>query len=322
MSKILQNIFHFKMQFSVSCAILLFVISCSGGRQFRVEFASGNDSLKRIQELAENQAHDNTSSKKLPEMTGDEYERLGDALLSKKKLNLAYVHYEKSLQLNHENSRVMYKKGLVLLYANKNNEAIEQFQIVLEKWPDFSPAYEGIGRAYLQKKVYTEAETHFLKALSFNHKLWRSHVYLGYIFDHRGDYQAAIREYKSAISVQPENGLIFNNLGISYSLAGKYKKAINAYKKAIKANYREPKVFNNLALSLANLNRYEEALDAFNRAGGEAQAYNNLGCVFLHSKEFKKAEKCFEKAIELRPSFYSKALENLKKAQKGYLAYQ
>jgi len=44
-------------------------------------------------------------------------------------------------------------------------------------------------------------------------------------------------------------------------------------------------------------------------------AYNNLGCVYLKQGEFDKAISCFEKAIEINPTFYIKAGENLRKAR-------
>jgi Flp pilus assembly protein TadD len=311
-----------KIMVGVFCAILIFLFGCAGGKGFRVEIESGDDSVQRIQELAENQTQDEPPAKDLPEMSGDEYERLGDALLSKKNLYLAYVQYEKSLKLNPENIRVQYKKGLVLLYGQKNDEAVEQFLTVLENNPNFALAYEGIGRSFFQKKEYNKAETYFFKALIFDPKLWRTHIFLGYIYDHRKDYHAAVSEYKSAISAQPNNGLIYNNLGVSYSLAGEYKKAVKAFYKAIEIKHREQKVYNNLALALANLERYDEALEAFKKAGGEAQAYNNLGCIFLRRGKFQEAEKFFEKAIVLEPTFYAKAAENLRKAKTGNVTLQ
>ena len=295
--------------------IFFFLLGCAGGKGFRMEIETGNDSNQRIQDLAENQTEGEIPAKDLPEMTGDEYERLGDALLSKKNLYLAYVQYDKSLQMNPGNLRVEYKKGLVLLLGEKNDDAIKQFQIVIDKNPDYAPAYEGIGRAYFQKKEYSESEKKFLRAVILDPRRWKSYNYLGYIRDYRKDYKAAIHEYKSALQIKPEKGFIHNNLGVSYSLARNDKKAVAAFKKAIELNYRESKVYNNMALALANLDRYEEALDAFAKAGGEAQAYNNLGCIYLGRGMFEEAVISFEKAIELEPSYYAKAGDNLKKAK-------
>jgi len=56
-------------------------------------------------------------------------------------------------------------------------------------------------------------------------------------------------------------------------------------------------------------------MEAFKKAGDEAQAYNNLGFVYMQKGEREKAIHSFEKAIESRPTFYLKASENLKKAK-------
>jgi len=121
--------------------------------------------------------------------------------------------------------------------------------------------------------------------------------------------------YQQDSWLNPGNGLIYNNLGVSYSLAGNYKKAVVAFHRAIDLNYREGKVYNNLAMALANLERYDEALDAFKKVGGEAVAYNNMGCIYMSRGMFEDAVRSFEKAIELEPGYYAKAGDNLKKAK-------
>jgi tetratricopeptide (TPR) repeat protein len=73
-------------------------------------------------------------------------------------------------------------------------------------------------------------------------------------------------------------------------------------------------VYNNLGIALSNLKRYNQALEAFRKGGTEAQAYNNLGVVYLEHGKFEKASDCFEKAIRIDPKFYIIANENLKKA--------
>jgi Flp pilus assembly protein TadD/ketosteroid isomerase-like protein len=125
----------------------------------------------------------------------------------------------------------------------------------------------------------------------------------------------AIHEFEAAIRLKPDEGLLYNNLGVSYSLAGEYKKALNAFNRAQKRNYVSSKFYNNLGLVLSKLGRDQEALNVFRRVGGQAQAYNNLGCIYLEAGEFEKAINYFEKAIEVKPTFYAKASDNLEKAK-------
>jgi tetratricopeptide (TPR) repeat protein len=254
-------------------------------------------------------------SRTLPEMTADEYERLGDALLRKGNLHIAYLQYERSLQRNPDNVRVECKKGLALLAGKKYDHAIKQFETVLKKKRGYVPAFEGLGRAYFYKKDYVEAEKYFRLAVKLNPKLWKAHNYMGNIYDFQKKHETAIGEYKSAIAVNPKAGFVYNNLGVSYSMAGQYRQAAEAFKKAIEFKYATPKVYNNLGITLSNLKRYNQAMEAFRKGGTEAQAYNNLGVVYLKQGKFEQASDCFEKAIRIDPKFYIIANENLKKAR-------
>lgn len=301
----------------VAMVLTVFIVAgCGSGKGFRIAIESGGDQ-KNVGAMAEQQPNYFVSdeTKSLPEITGDEYEQLGDGYLNKGNLYLAYVQYEKSLKLKPENFRVEYKKGLTLLLGEKSDDAIRQFELVIKKDPKFDLAYEGLGRAYFQNKDFLQAERYFQKAVELNHKLWKSYNYLGNIYDKKQDYEKAILEYTSAISIKPDQGLLYNNLGVSCLLAGHHQAAVDAFSKAIEKNYRESRVFNNLALAYANLGRNDEALDAFRRAGGEAHAYNNMGCIYLEKGQYPEAVRSFESAIAIEPGFYAKAAENLKKAK-------
>jgi len=108
---------------------------------------------------------------------------------------------------------------------------------------------------------------------------------------------------------------LFNNLGMSLFLIGDYKRAVKAFSEGLKSNSSNDVVYNNLAIALYKLGRYGEAFEAFKNGGDEATAYYNLGYLYMLEKKYKEAIRAFEKAIELKPGFYTKAHENLKKAR-------
>jgi Tfp pilus assembly protein PilF len=56
-------------------------------------------------------------------LTSDEYERLGDIYFNKGDSINAFVHYEKSLSSDPDNSRVHYKKGLLFVVEGKREDA-------------------------------------------------------------------------------------------------------------------------------------------------------------------------------------------------------
>ena len=263
-------------------------------------------------------SHEVESSKELPEMTSEEYEELGDDYFRKGNLPMALVQYDKSFNLNKDNAMLIYKKGLIFLAGNMNEDAIRMFQELIKRQPEFALTYQGLGQAFFQMKQYENAEKELRKAIGLDPKLWNSHNVLGIIFDYKKKYAEAISEYQSAIALRPDLGFLYNNLGVSYSLSGEYQKAIDTFQQAIENKYTPMKIYNNLGLILSKVGKYEEAFMAFKAAGDEAKAYNNVGCALLDQGEYKEAINYFEKAIELKPHFYAIANNNLKKAKAGY----
>ena len=119
------------------------------------------------------------------------------------------------------------------------------------------------------------------------------------------------------MTYRPREPNVLNNLGLAYALSGNYESAINAYEQAIAAGSNAPKLYNNLGIAYAHRRRYVDALNTFRKATDEPRAYNNLGVALLGLGNTKKAVVCFEKAIELSPQYYEKALENLRMARQA-----
>lgn len=254
-------------------------------------------------------------------MTDNEHERLGDLFYDQGNLSKAFIHYEKSLLLNPGNTQLQYKKGLLLVIGKLNEEAIKEFKAVLEKDSKDAPSYLGLGLAFFQIQKYGEAEENFQKAIELDPKLWKAHNMLGVIYDHKKNYKKAVKHYRTAIRLQPNNALLYNNLALSYSLRGDYAQAVELFQKALEAkaagSFRK-RIYNNLGMVLAKLGKYSQALETFTKGGDKGQAYNNLGCVYLHQGQREKAIQSFNKALEVRDTFYLKALRNLKNASTSY----
>jgi Tfp pilus assembly protein PilF len=249
-------------------------------------------------------------------LSADEYESLGDAFLKRDNFFMAYTQYEKSLEKNPENSRVIYKQGVTLLQDKKFGDSVSLFRQVLAVQPDFALAHEGLGRAYFALRNVRAAETHFRRAIDLDPLLWQSYHFLGMIHDRNSDHDAAVAAYKAALTLQPNDGAVYNSLGVSLSMAGRSREAVDAFRQALSYGYTVNTVFNNLGRALCKLERYDEAFQAFERAGGIAVAYNNTGVGYLKNGHRDKAAEYFRKAIEESPKFYVTAHENLQKALK------
>ncbi len=249
------------------------------------------------------------------EVSADEYERLGDAMLANGKYFMAFMQYENSLKINKDNLQVEYKKGIALFRGGRNDEAKKTFQLILQKKPEFAPAHEGMGMINFKDKLYHNSKLNFEKAIGLDPLLWRSYAYLGNLYDLRKEYDLAVKEYKTALTLKPKAGFIHNNMGVSFYMSGQYKKAVDSFYQALRLQYNKNKVYNNLGRALVKLELYDKAFEAFEKGGPEAVAYNNIGVGYLNNGQIDKAAQCFKKAIELSPQFYVVANENLKKCR-------
>jgi Flp pilus assembly protein TadD len=250
-----------------------------------------------------------------PEMSAEEYERLGDNYIRQNNLVMAFMQYNKALSLDPGRTDIRYKVGQLLLMRGMADEAMMEFEKILKIDPDNALAYEGRGTVLLGKGKLDESEDNFKWAVNLDPKLWKVHTSLGIIYDRREQYDAAINSYHKAIAINPDSSVLFNDLGVSNFLKGDYEKSVDALSKALKIEPTNSRFYNNLGLVLCKLGRYEDAFKAFRSGGDEASAYNNIGYIYLTEKKYKEAINAFEKAIELRQKFYLKAHENIEKAR-------
>jgi tetratricopeptide (TPR) repeat protein len=301
----------------VRTILILIVIALCGcaGSQQNVKWAN---KFNRSSSAADISAHGVPAVPEtfLGEMTSEELERSGDILFRRGDFCLAYVKYEKALQLNPESTRILYKKGLLLMNGGANEDAIQVFESILSSDPDNSGAYLCMGQACFQMKKFREAKENLQRALILDPGLWKAHSLMGIVYDCVGQHDSAISEYAAALRMKPDKGYIYNNLGISSALTGQYETALDAFNKALEVGCRDiQKIYNNKGLVLAKMGRYSEALQAFRKGGSETQAYNNLGCVYLEQNKWEKAVETFECAMHVNPKFDAGIHQNLKKAR-------
>ncbi|WP_447601678.1 tetratricopeptide repeat protein [Nitrospira sp. Nam80] len=253
----------------------------------------------------------------LPNMGSADYERLGDSHFQNGNWALAVVEYSKALEGHTAPATIHYKLGLVSLKQGLGQEALARLQEAVKLAPKFSLAHEGLGQAYWQSGNYDLAEGSFRHGIELEPSRWQTHNWLGMLLDRKKRHQEAIAEYQAALALRPQESAVHNNLGLAYYFTGEYDRAIRAFEEAVRNGATLAKVHNNLAMAYGKAGRFADAWNAFKRAGDEAQAYNNLGTVYMDLGKNRQAVICFEKALEQAPRYYVAAAENLQAAQRA-----
>lgn len=251
-------------------------------------------------------------------LPADQLLRVAHRHLERGKAGEAYELMAQALQQKPGDPDILAFKGEIYAEQGQDEAALNQFLAVLRDHPDHARACQGAGVVYFRSGLMQEAETYLHKAVAGDPTLWMAHNYLGVLHDSRGEYNQAQQSFMTALDLHKGGHLadILNNLGVVQMAMGQYREAGEWFRQALEQGATTPRTYNNLGLALARTGRSVEALEAFRYGGGsEARAHNNLGFVLLSDGHAKDAIPHFERALELSPTYYAKAAENLKRAR-------
>ncbi|HSE95843.1 MAG TPA: tetratricopeptide repeat protein [Methylomirabilota bacterium] len=95
-----------------------------------------------------------------------------------------------------------------------------------------------------------------------------AHTFLGWALSHRGDYAGAIRECEIAITVDPDFGNPYNDIGSYLITLGRHEEAIGWLRRAMLAPRYEPRHYPhvNLARVYVKQGKIDEAIAELRRA--------------------------------------------------------
>jgi serine/threonine protein kinase/Tfp pilus assembly protein PilF len=179
-----------------------------------------------------------------------------------------------------------YLKGLFwrrMLAVDRVNKSIECFNQIIEKDPDYAPAYAALAYAYVvqssygpvsPKDVYPKAKECALKALELDDELIEAHESLAtvyYLFE--WDLKNGKKHLKRALELNPGYAWAYFHLGNIYMWQTEFNEAIKALQKAMD-------------------------LDPLNVA-----FHRNLGEVYLYAGQLDRAIDVLKRAIEMDPTF-------------------
>ncbi|MGZ5054396.1 MAG: tetratricopeptide repeat protein [Methylobacter sp.] len=236
-----------------------------------------------------------------------------DQFLKQGNKDEALYYYVRALEFDDQSNSALEKIGEI--HAEKGNyePAEAAFQLALKLDPKNATALEGLGLIQLNTGKQAEAKQTLATAVAIDPSLWRACNGLGLIADKNGDYLQASRYYESALKTKPNMPMLMNNLGYSKYLSGDLQSAMQLFEAASKLDAKYASAWLNQGLVHARLGNDEAAIQAFTHVLDEADAYNNLGYIYMVDNKTPAAQEYFQKAISLSPKYHRLANENLKR---------
>jgi len=141
---------------------------------------------------------------------------------------------KEGLKSNKRNTGLLYRLGIVLDKLKRNEECIQQMEMVIKINPKHADALNYIGYTYADKGIYLDKAEEFVKkALQFKPTSGYIIDSLGWVYFRKGLYDKALIELKRAIKLAPEDPAISEHLGDVYFKKKEYEEALKIYKKAL-----------------------------------------------------------------------------------------
>lgn len=155
----------------------------------------------------------------------------------------------------------------------------------------------------------------FLTILAEDETLWRSWNGLARCYDFSGDWDKSIEAYEASLKYTKDTAVIQNNIALSLMAQERYDEANIFLDEALKQRPDFEILYINKRIGLALAKRYDEATIGADEEES-AKLLNNAGYVALLQRDYRTAEELFNRSIEVSPSFYSAAFQNLQILEK------
>ena len=138
-----------------------------------------------------------------------------------------------------------------------------------------------LGIALAEKGDLDAAIREYQTALGINPNYADAHYNLGNAFIKKRDPDAAVREYRETLLINPNHADAHYSLGAALANKGDLDAAIREYRVALRLNPNDAKALTNLGVALANEGNLDAAIQEFQEvlriSPGDAKAQTNLG---------------------------------------------
>lgn len=161
------------------------------------------------------------------------YEMKGEVLLKSGKFEEAVKNFDIVLEMDPENIDALYFKGNAEYKLGRLDDAIADYSSILQKDEQYYKAYNKRAFCYAQKKDYKKAIEDYSKAIVINPDLSSAIVNRAKCKEIIKDYHGALADYSTAITLNPKNLDVYYLRGNLKQLLGDSDGALADFSKTI-----------------------------------------------------------------------------------------
>jgi tetratricopeptide (TPR) repeat protein len=158
---------------------------------------------------------------------------------------------------------------------------------------EHSGAYQNLGVACAEKGDHEAAISHYTSALALNPDSVETYYNRANSFQALGDNARAFADYSRAIEMKPAYAEAHNNRGSLFAARGQYDRALDDFTRAISLRPGYAEALANRAHAYQAKGSYREALRDYDAAiaanPGLAAAYHDRAAAFYQAKDYARA---------------------------------
>ncbi|MBK6836481.1 MAG: tetratricopeptide repeat protein [Bacteroidetes bacterium] len=256
---------------------------------------------------------------KLDSLKSDYFILLSDSYFTANETRMAKESLERCLKINPSSIEANLKLAELYFYVKKYQEAINYANSALKVNENTSKAYFIKGMCYKESGDTAIAISSFQTAVEQDNTIIDAYLELGVLLTKKKN-ALALEYLNSALKIDPANEDVVYNIGYYFQSKGDYKAAIETYKKLLakNINYREAH-YNLGAIEVASSKNYKEAVkyftNAINADANYADAYFARGVCYEELKDKINAAADYQMALQIEPN-HQFAIENLNNMDK------
>jgi len=241
---------------------------------------------------------------------------------------------DQELKTEYLDQAILYLKRAVDIYPRYNDALLllgnaqwerygsldstfKYYERILIHNPGYDKVYTNIFRTNV-KQVFDNPEKvdNNIKILhkleKYNSTSFYVNYYLGKIYGrYKNNLEASIDYLERAALINPDNVMVFKDLGVAYGLANRFESSANALSAAVKLDPDDPVLRMNLAMTYLNLRQVQKGKEIMDEMfkmefdQSNAHALVKLGYLYRNIGNLQRAQQCFDKAKEVNPQLFN-----------------
>lgn len=207
------------------------------------------------------------------QLLADSYFERGNQFYWNGQYDKCVSEYTESLRYNPHNPTAYYRRGIAYLKLQLFNlaeedykKAIEEANLLIQKYPNNAELYQARGATYGSHGEYKQALADFNRAIQINPQYAFAYNNRGLVYRNKGDYDRAIADFNQAIRLNPNEADTYLNRGITYTHKGEDKLALINFDEAIRINQQFSDAYNKRGSLYLKMGNYSRAIADFEQA--------------------------------------------------------